>query len=110
MKNNFGVEQPISGSIQLYSLQQPNKVFRARVWEQPDQYLLKKEEYYALFPYDLYDDETNKFNWKKDKLVHTFNFNTAVSNSIDWRNQIAQLSPGTYLLEALTKDSKGNEI
>jgi len=110
VKNNFGIEQQVSGSIAIYSLFQANKVFRSRVWEQPDQYLMKKEEYYALFPYDLYDDETNKFTWKKNQLIHTFNFNTAVTNLINWKNQLSKLNPGIYLLEALTKDANGKEV
>jgi uncharacterized protein YfaS (alpha-2-macroglobulin family) len=110
VKNNSGVEQQSTGKIQLYSLMQASKVFRSSIWEQPDQYLIKKEEYYSLFPNDLYEDETNKFNWKKDKLIQTFSFNTAISNSIDWKNELTKLNPGVYLLEAFTKDAKGNEV
>ena len=55
-----GVAETTKGNFTIYKLKQPQKVFRNRLWNQPDRQILNKEEYYKTFPNDLYDDENNK--------------------------------------------------
>ena len=63
--NLNGDKEPAVGTIKIYKLKQPDKVFRERQWGKPDKYIMSKEEYYAAFPNDLYDDENNMYQWDK---------------------------------------------
>ncbi|MFY8036920.1 MAG: hypothetical protein ACOVMQ_07115, partial [Cyclobacteriaceae bacterium] len=58
--NLAGQFEPAKGSIQIFELKSPTKVFRNRLWEQPDRALYTREQYYQYFPLDLFDDESNK--------------------------------------------------
>ena len=55
--------------MSLYKLNAPSKIFRERYWEQPDQFIMSKDEYYTSFPLDLYSDENNKGKWSKGKAI-----------------------------------------
>ena len=74
--NLNGDKQPATGTIKIYKLKQPDKVFRSRYWDKPDKYVMTKEEYYKWFPYDLYDDENNIYKWEKDTKVFETTFTT----------------------------------
>lgn len=108
-QNLNGVEEFVSGTLSVYELKQPAKVFRKRLWEQPDKHLYTQQEYYQLFPNDLYDDETNHYKWEKLKKSFTRNFNTATDKNrviTEFKN----LTPGVYLVEGVCKDKFGEEV
>lgn len=108
--NNLnGIEENASGTSKLYKLNQPQRVFRKRLWEQPDKHLYTREEYYKLFPHDLYDDETNRYKWERSKVVLERNFNTKTDKEIVL-SELKSLSPGIYLLESICKDKFGAEV
>ncbi len=107
--NGFPVKA--KGNLTVYQLKQPEKIYRQRLWPQPDKYLMKEEEYAKLFPNDLYEDETNKYKWKKQDMVVNFSFDTDLSSEIDLARMLkAGTTPGTYLIEAVIKDKKGMEV
>jgi hypothetical protein len=56
-------------TVTIHKLKQPNRIFRQRYWEQPDQFLMSEEEYHKLFPYDIYKDENLVANWEKEEKV-----------------------------------------
>ncbi len=107
--NLNGVPENANGKLIIYSLKQPNKVFRDRLWVQADKYLYTKDEYYKLFPNDLYADETNKYKWEKDKEVYSKPFDTKSQKEIDL-SDLKKCTPGIYLFEATCKDKFGNDI
>ncbi len=37
-------------TLNAYPLQAPQRQFRSRYWEQPDEFVLTEEEYHRLFP------------------------------------------------------------
>lgn len=108
-QNLNGIEETSIGQLTVYKLEQPNRVFRKRLWEQPDKHLFTKEDYYKLFPNDLYADETNKYKWEKGKVVFTKNFDTKKDKSITY-NEFKALAQGAYLVEGVCKDKFGSEI
>ena len=91
--------------IDIHKLKSPTQVYRARKWELPDQHLFSKEEWIKRFPFDPYKDEDKMYNWQKEKLVFQSKIN---SNSKFELN--SNLSSGTYVLEAKTKDKYGEEV
>ncbi|NOT76756.1 MAG: hypothetical protein HOP08_17660 [Cyclobacteriaceae bacterium] len=105
--NLSGEFQAAKGQIKIYLLKSPARAFRKRSWTQPDRKLYSQEEYYKLFPHDLFDDEANKFKWGRDKEVLSLNFDTEKLKTFDIAN-IQQWKDGEYVLEisSIDKDSQ----
>ncbi|MCD6066996.1 MAG: hypothetical protein K0S33_1822 [Bacteroidetes bacterium] len=108
--NLNGVDEAAQGKITMYALNQPDRAFRERLWQEPDKKIIPKEEYYKLFPYDKYEDETNKYKWTKEKQVAEFSFDTKTQKEIDWASRLKEMKPGVYVLEAICKDKFGEEV
>lgn len=109
--NNLnGVAEGTKGTFTISKLKQPTKVFRSRLWAQPDRHTLTKEEYYKTFPNDLYADETNKYKWEKESKVLEKEFNTETKTKYDLSADFKNFKPGVYVIEAICKDKFGEEI
>ncbi|MEZ4883718.1 MAG: alpha-2-macroglobulin family protein [Chitinophagales bacterium] len=107
---NLGGEfEAVDVKIAIHELKQPERVFRTRRWEQPDQFVMSKEEYYDTFEYDVYKDENRPANWEKGKKVFEQSFKTAKDSKIS-PNDIKSWSVGKYVLELTTKDKYGEEV
>jgi len=102
-------KEPAKGTITVYKLKQPEKIFRTRLWRRPDKFILKKEDYYAAFPFDAYDDENNMYKWEKeDKVLETI-FDTG-KDSLLKLGQLTAWKQGKYILELKTKDSYNEDV
>jgi uncharacterized protein YfaS (alpha-2-macroglobulin family) len=108
--NLNGVAEKTAGSFAIYKLKQPQKVFRSRLWAQPDRHALSKEEYYKTFPNDLYDDETNKYKWEKESKVLEKPFDTGIKTDYDLAAEFKTFKAGVYIIEATCKDKFGEDI
>lgn len=97
------------GTITVYKLETPNRFFRDRLWERPDRFTMDKKEYYALFPYDIYEDEVALYKWKKEKQVFSGSFDTGEIKSITF-NTLNSWETGKYILEMDAKDRYGNPV
>lgn len=107
--NLAGQFQAAKGQIKIYLLKSPGKAFRSRKWEQPDRSLYAQEEYYKLFPHDLFADETNKFKWPRQKETLSVNFNTETGKTLELTD-VAKWTEGEYLAEITARDKDGNEV
>ncbi len=107
--NLAGEFEPASGKITVWKLQTPVKAFRERFWQQPDKFIYSKEEYYKLFPYDLYQDENNFYKWDKEKEVLNVPFNTSVSKKLQLPD-LKGWTAGKYMLEIVSKDKFGEDV
>ncbi len=107
--NLNGETEYAKGTIKIYSLKQPDKIFRERKWDRPDKFVMSKEEYYQSFPYDIYDDETNSSKWEKDKLVLSTAFDTEKDSILRIKN-LREWQQGQYVVEISTKDKYGENI
>jgi len=108
-QNLAGEFEPTKGTIKIYSLKAPSRVFRNRLWDQPDRQLYKREEYYAFFPHDLYADESNKFKWERSEVVVTLNFNTAEKRHFQLE-QVHEWKNGDYVLVITATDKDGKPV
>ncbi len=108
-QNLNGIEENTTGTLTVYKLTQPDKVFRKRLWAQPDKHLYSKEEYYKLFPNDLFADETNKYKWEKGKVAFTKAFDTKKDKNVIY-SEFKTLPQGAYVIEGLCKDKFGAEV
>ncbi len=89
-------------TLTIHKLTAPSRTFRKRYWDQPDQFIMSREEYYKYFPYDLYADENDKSKWPREKKV----FESQLISGKDSAHTIkgTPLQPGWYVVEAFTKD------
>ncbi|MBI3519130.1 MAG: hypothetical protein HY062_07210 [Bacteroidetes bacterium] len=108
--NLNGVDENTKGSFTIYKLKQPQKVFRTRLWAQADRHSLTQEEYYKIFPNDLYADENNKYKWTKEIKVLEKSFDTGSKKEYDLSSDLKSFSPGVYVIEANCKDKFGEDI
>ncbi len=102
--NLNGIEEKANLIVTMEKLNDPQRMFRERYWEQPDQFLMSQDEYYKLFPYDIYKNENEVTSylvvskaWEK-----TDSSNTAFT--------VPATTSGWYKLTALAKDKYGEEV
>jgi uncharacterized protein YfaS (alpha-2-macroglobulin family) len=108
------VFEKTSVTISIDQLQQPGKVFRERYWNMPDQFVMSKDEYYSLFPYDVYKDEDEVSKWKVLKPIIQVKDTTKENEGIYLRlhkgTPEGKLLPGWYKITATTTDKYGEEV
>ncbi|KQC06449.1 MAG: hypothetical protein APR54_01685 [Candidatus Cloacimonas sp. SDB] len=109
--NLNGQYEPAAGEIKVYKLDSPDKIFRPKLWSEPDKKSFTREEYYSEFPGDQYDSEMDFYRWEKEKLVWDETFNTEKNKFVDFK-KIPQLvwEQGVYLVELEALDRKGNPV
>ncbi len=95
-------------TVTIHKLKQPNRIFRERYWEQPDQFLMTEEEYHKLFPYDIYKDENLVANWEKSSKTLEKTDTTNINGSFTINNSL--FTPGWYLIEVTSKDKYGETV
>jgi len=100
--------------INIYKLEQPARIFRERYWDMPDQFVMSKDEYYRLFPHDVYKDENETRNWKIQKDILEVNDSTKEQEGISLRlhkgTEEGKLLPGWYKIIVTTTDKYGEEV
>lgn len=106
--------QPVSvkGKLKVWKLQDTEKVYRQRLSSRPDAHLLSKEEFYRLFPHDVYADELNRLEHPKEKLVFETDFVTdtgSKKNEVLFKD-IEKWQQGDFVAEFTAQDPFGGEI
>ncbi|HRH60586.1 MAG TPA: alpha-2-macroglobulin family protein, partial [Chitinophagaceae bacterium] len=107
-KNMNGANVPAAVSIKIYPLQAPNKLFRSRYWQQPDQHILSRDEYEKYFPYDVYADEDDYHSWQRMNAVVADSIHTSATSN--FKLQTSNFQQGWYAIEATATDKDGNEV
>ena len=111
-------------NVSINSLQLPDRLIRQRYWDRPDVFVMDKNEYIKNFPYDEYDNETDRNEWKNDKALLNDTFKTVDSLQFTTYNlqdkfhhSLSNASPlgrlggaGIYKIIATTTDKDGQEV
>ncbi|MDP4207330.1 MAG: alpha-2-macroglobulin family protein [Bacteroidota bacterium] len=108
-RNLNGDFEPASGTITVYKLKNPDRVFRQRKWEKPDKASMTKEEYYRTFPNDPYMNETEPSTWEVEKIAEQAPFNTANEKTFGFSGQ-NRWKDGSYKLVVNTTDKFGEKV
>ncbi|HEX6427859.1 MAG TPA: alpha-2-macroglobulin family protein, partial [Niastella sp.] len=95
-------------TVSAHKLKTPGRTFRHRLWPQPDQFVLSQQEFYGLFPYDVYKDENDPSKWAKDQKV--WEKTDTTSNKKLFTVDHSSFTPGWYVIEAVTKDKYGSAV
>lgn len=108
-RNLNGVEEMVSGTVTVSELTQPDRIFRKRLWEQPDRQVFSRDEYYRLFPQDQYEDEVNPRKWTRKAIAFSKTFDTKKPNE-NLNEAFKKLKPGVYVVESVCKDKNGQDV
>ncbi|MEJ7589379.1 MAG: alpha-2-macroglobulin family protein [Ferruginibacter sp.] len=95
-------------NVAIYKIIAPNKIYRVRYWEMPDQFVMSKDEYAGYFPYDLYKDENQKDKWPLGEKISENNDSTSIAG--EWKLSNVPLISGWYKIIASTIDKYGEEV
>ncbi len=106
--NANGLHEKTRVNFTMYKLQEPNRMFRARYWQQPDLFTMSKEEYYKLFPYDVYADENQMSKWAIGEKVIDVTDTTRADTRFETKD--TRLNPGWYKIIVTGKDKYGEEV
>src|SRR6476620_6345297 len=68
-KNLGGEPENAKVEIKIFPLQSPQRLIRARYWQEPDQFVMTRDEYLKYFPKDEYKDESKKETWPRSTMV-----------------------------------------
>ena len=121
--NLNGRNTPVSVTLNLQRLRQPNQFYRKREWKNPDLFCMSEKDFHASFPYDLSSYENIELNWPMEDEILIKEFNTS-TDSIFRFSQIATkiedgrwtmedgrvLQSGNYLITLKAKDSFGESV
>ena len=100
--------QPSQVTVSFWKLDVPRRMIRDRLWTQPDQFVMTKEEYIKYFPHDEFANESKKEEWKRLGKEYEITDSTKANTRFAIRN--AKFSPGWYAIDVITHDKEGNEI
>ena len=110
-KNASGDFQQQILTVTLVRLKAPDRLIRKRYWDQPDQFVLSKEDYLKAFPYDEYKDEASKTSWEKIAIVFEKTDSTRTNGFFALEpKKISKAPSGWYLVEFSAKDKGGETI
>lgn len=107
--NMSGQDEPAKGSITISRLQPPDRLYRNRLWERPDLFVMKKEEFAQFFPNDLYEDELNYETWRVVETKQQSTFETPNDKKIILKS-LKQWQTGVYKIEVASKDAFGTPV
>ncbi len=107
-ENLSGEFEPTKVNVAMYKLRSPYRLIRERYWQQPDQFVMSKEEYLKYFPTDEYSNETQKETWEKTEKV--FEEADSSNENSSFTIHHSPFSPGWYVIEATAKDKYGEDV
>ncbi len=95
-------------NVTITKVKSPDKIYRERYWNIPDQFMMSKDEYAGYFPYDLYKDEDQQSKWPLgDKAFDT---SDSTKENGEWPMVNGTFEAGWYKIVASTKDKYGEVV
>jgi hypothetical protein len=120
--NLNGRKTPITVTMNIQRLHQPDQIYRQREWTKPDLFGMTEKEFHSAFPVDLYSDENVISKWPVEQDILKKEINTG-KDSIFRISQIAHFSngewktvdgkkliPGNYILTLNATDPFGEKV
>ena len=101
-------------NVTVHKVISPSKIFRDRLWDMPDQFVMSKDEYYGYFPYDVYSDENKIQNWPLGDKVYDKTDSTKENG--EWlvgngpSTALRVWDAGWYKIVVSTKDKYGEDV
>lgn len=107
-ENMNGEYQPSSIKVSITKLIPEQRLIRKRYWQQPDEFVMNKQEYITYFPHDEYANETDEHSWSKGEIVSAKDDSTRINSQFAVGG--LQLKNGYYVVEVTAKNKEGDEV
>lgn len=107
VNNLNGQKQKQPVQIKVEKLQRTENLYRSKLWNKPDVFLIDESEYKKKFPYDVYKSEDSHLVIPAQEIVYNNIYNTADSVGF---NKLNNLKSGVYRTIITTKDPFGKEV
>jgi len=100
-------KQPLelTGRYSLYWLEEPSKLFRNRLWQDPDTWVMEKAVFQRMFPHDPFYAVASREPVRHHIAGGTFNTQNRLDLSV-----LQQSEGGNYVLVLQTTDPNGDTI
>ncbi len=108
-RNLNGEFEPAKGDVFIYKLKSPDRIFRRKLWEKADKFLVDKEKYYSWFPHDAFTNEDDFYTWEKEKTAFESKFDTEKDKNLNLK-KLKKWEQGVYLVELHSKDKYGKKV
>lgn len=105
-KNLSGEKAATNVTLKITFLKSPQRLIRSKYWEQPDQFVMTREEFEKFFPVDDYNNDLKKESWAKGETL--VELKDSANKPLSSLNK--NLTPGWYVIEAFAKDKDGFEV
>jgi uncharacterized protein YfaS (alpha-2-macroglobulin family) len=100
------LEENTITTVTIQQLKTPAKIFRERYWDQPDQFVMSRDEYDDYFPYDVYKNENEVTHYEVEGKV----YEKTDSSNRQWAMVNGEWKAGWYRIVAIAKDKYGEEV
>jgi len=108
-QNLNGIFTPENITMTIAPLQFPGKLYRKRLWQTPDKFLMTERAFHDAFPDDEYKDESDYHYWKALNVVYEKTFTTTPDGSVKIPAEVWKHN-GWYVVTLTAKDDQSNEI
>ncbi|WP_170113591.1 alpha-2-macroglobulin family protein [Mucilaginibacter yixingensis] len=104
--------QPQKGTlrVQVYALQNPERLFKTRNWAVPDALALTRDEYHRYFPGYTYKNEADPASWAQREQISDTTLQVAGINNYFRLNALKKQLSGTYLILLSGRNEKGDTV
>ena len=106
--NLDGQPEQVKVHVSIYPLEAPQQPVRKRYWQNPDLFVMSRNEFTRYFPNDEYENESNYRTWKAGPLVTSSTIDTKESET--WQLTPGVLHSGYYKIESVATDAYGQEV
>ncbi len=106
-------DQLQAGTVQvsMFKLQQPEQVYKNRLWSAPDQPLLTEQEYRRHFPSYAYPGAEDWRKWPRQENVHEQTIRTNPDKPTELVLELPKnQQPGLYLVQLQARNTQGDTI
>ncbi|MEO6071441.1 MAG: alpha-2-macroglobulin family protein [Chitinophagaceae bacterium] len=107
-QNMSGEFEKAMVTVQLYPLVPEPRLIRKRYWQQPDQFVITKENFIKNFPHDEYKAESDFTTWNRGGLAIEKIDSTREDGS--FKLPATKLNTGFYTIEITTKTKEGSTV
>lgn len=107
--NLNGEPEPASGKITVSKLQEPARLIRDKLWNEPDIYTISEETYKKDYPYDSYKEDNQVDKLNVASVVLELDFNTETDSTVTF-GEVENWESGRYSIKIETKDAFGEKV
>ncbi|HEY0058298.1 MAG TPA: MG2 domain-containing protein, partial [Flavisolibacter sp.] len=107
-ENMNGQLQRSSIDISIAKLKEEQRLIRDRYWEEPDLFVMSKDEFITAFPNDEYSNERDMSTWAK--LAPVFQKSDTTRSDGTYTLPYLQWQPGFYEVTVTGRDSNGLQV